>query len=374
MSSLNSIVLIVDHSSPTEALAMYLAGRGLTCVNIWSSMEAYEKLFRIPNYTYVVESFVFRGMQHLRDKIDDRTVLAVLNGTDVGLELADEIASELGVLKNGLTEVRADRCLTSIKLGEPCAVVSADSLGDKVVVKPRKSDGGYEGVSVQSSSDAIPFGMFAQPLYPNEHEFGVDIVSKDGQHHITSIWRYLKYPNSIANQRYELMSWNEDEALMERLAAFCQETLDSLEYRTGASHIELMLNDDIRLVECNFRPHGHLDDATMYKALGGRTQAVQLVSALLDDVPFRNSYRYSTEMFVHRLLITTTEEKQSCAFKWNELSKFISIGRTYRMHHPFEIVPPNQHAWRHLLANILIIGKSRAYLIAEEKRIRSILT
>lgn len=373
-------VLIVDPATPSTWFSIYCARRGLECITVWSSFIAYESQFKLTFNETITESFFYTTDFDLLKRLENKKVVCVSNGSDVGLELSDHISRLFKLTTNEYSDIRSDRYKTVAILNEPACIEQIENFiqtHNRIILKPRLSMGGYDRITILDHVKDIPAninGYFAQPFYEHGKEYGVDIVSKNGRHAITSVWKYIKHPGSIANIRYELLSWQEDRTVMEQIREYVIQVLNRLQYNLGASHIELMhVDGELRLIECNFRCHGHLFDPVMCRALDGKSQTALMTSAYFDDTQFDNYYEYKRTRRVHRVLLTPKTPVHASKISWDMIEKMETIGKIYKQHAWFETVPSNEYQWRHLLANILLIHESYDKLLQDESYIKSVL-
>ena len=143
----------------------------------------------------------------------------------------------------------------------------------RVVIKPTRgvaSDDVFMCDSVDSVREAfatiIESVVFGSPTQKNEaalvqefavgQEYAIDIVSKDGEHKVTAIWKYDKRPANGAPFVYFATKLFDGEEESEVICSYIKQCLDALDKRWGLSHNEVILTKDgPRLVEVNCRQH-----------------------------------------------------------------------------------------------------------------------
>src|SRR5690349_18803442 len=103
-------VVIVDGYSAGNLLAPEFRRRGVETVHVQSTPEIWPVLlptFRAGDYS---QNHAYRGdVGELVSKLKDLSLLAVLPGTETGVELADALAEKLGVPGNGTRKSEARR-------------------------------------------------------------------------------------------------------------------------------------------------------------------------------------------------------------------------------------------------------------------------
>jgi biotin carboxylase len=217
----------------------------------------------------------------------------ILPGTEVGVELADQLAAQVTPDVANVPELTSARrhkwemAQAAVKAGIPIirqictddpAEVSAwiereGLVGHDLVVKPPKSastDGvtrvhrghGWRAVfdaqlGKPNQWDVINDRMLVQE-YVTGTEFVVDSFSYEGIHTFTDVCRYKKIDNGPHMAVYDSMEWIPvDEAEVPALLDYTRRVLDAIGMRFGAAHVEVMLTESgPRLIEVNARPHG----------------------------------------------------------------------------------------------------------------------
>lgn len=217
----------------------------------------------------------------------------ILPGTEVGVELADQLAAQVtpdvanvpeltgarrhkwemaqAVAKAGIPIIRQ---ICTDDPAEVSAWIERENLtGHDLVVKPPKS-ASTDGVTRVHCGDGWRAVFDAQLGKPNQWdlindrmlvqeyvtgtEFVVDSFTYEGIHSFTDVCRYKKTDNGPHMAVYDSMEWipmNELEVPI--LLDYTMRVLDAIGMRFGAAHVEVMLTElGPRLIEVNARPHG----------------------------------------------------------------------------------------------------------------------
>ncbi|MGX7829183.1 ATP-grasp domain-containing protein [Actinokineospora sp. 24-640] len=287
-------VVVVDPYSSGNQLAPALRHAGLVPVAVTVS----DRVPPIYTGTYRPEDFdtvlVHTGdVAQTAAQLRALAPLAVVPGTESGVELADRLAATL-------TPGRAnDPALVAARRhkGAMAAAVAAAGLpavrqvcgadpdeiaagiervglaGRDLVVKPAKSGGTDDVTHVPAGGDWRPafhrvlgkrnqLGVVNTDVLVQEYlvgeEYVVDTCTVDGVHTLVDICRYRKRRNAGHMAVYDYMEWLPERTPgHERLTEFARAVLDAVGVRFGAAHTEVMLTaDGPRLIEVNARLAG----------------------------------------------------------------------------------------------------------------------
>lgn len=270
-------VVIVDAYSPTRRLAPEFHKAGYQVVRVQSTPEpplAYRGNFDLSPYV--------ANIVHTGDL--DATVAAVaaldpeaiVAGGEIGVEFADTLSAMMGLLGNGtaLSAARRDKYLqmeairaAGLRATRQLLVTDAAQLADwhrqvggRLVVKPVRSAAG-DGVSFCDSPETSVaayeatlgalncFSMPNEAVIAQEYlvggEYVVDTVSRDGQHHVTDIWKYEKITaNGITDLTNGLRLMPRHGDGQDAVVPYAFEVLDALGIAYGAAHLEIKLTPD----------------------------------------------------------------------------------------------------------------------------------
>lgn len=221
---MNKIVVIVDAFSTGKYLAPEINKRGYECVHVKSRADVpsyFTEGYRSEDF---LDEFVFNNnMQELDSFLSKYSVIAVMNGTETGVELTDLLALSLKVPGNKpssshLRRNKFDMIEAIRKAGLYAArqYVSENideilnwyhsnfTHGERIVIKPVNSAGTdnvifcHDENEIKNAAAAIlsqvnRLGLknkmvLAQSYLDGCDEYVVNTVSHDGNHHITDIW------------------------------------------------------------------------------------------------------------------------------------------------------------------------------------------
>eukprot|EP00744_Colponema_vietnamica_P007380 GILI01010628.1.p2 GENE.GILI01010628.1~~GILI01010628.1.p2 ORF type:complete len:459 (+),score=158.80 GILI01010628.1:94-1377(+) len=220
-------------------------------------------------------------------------VLAVIAGSEPGVEVADQLSSALNMPTANdlsLSAARRNKFLMNERIREcglrACAQFMSGSTDAvvqwaqnwnrfPVVVKPTTSLG-TDGVSlcdnieqVRAACDRVlgqvnPAGQVNEQVVVQEFlkgtEFVVDSVTFNGEHHLVVFWKYAKAEYN--GSKFVYLSTNPQPVDIpegEALTKYAHACVSALGIRYGPTHVEVMWTEEGPiLIEVNCRMHGSL--------------------------------------------------------------------------------------------------------------------
>ncbi|MFD5074441.1 ATP-grasp domain-containing protein [Streptomyces sp. NPDC058371] len=269
-------VVIVDAYGPTKPLAEEFRAAGVELVRVQSSP---------------VVPALYPGEVDLADYVDDilhdgdlaATVarcrayepVAVVVGSEPGVELADALGAELGLVSNGvaLSAARRDKyaMIETIRQAGLTTMrqIRSDSseelfewhrsIGGRVVVKPLRStgnDGVYFCDTPQESVVAYDKVVGAVNLFSERNaavvaqeylrgtEYSVNTVSRDGRRHVTDMWRTSRISvNGVIDFASQVHLMRRRGEVQDQLADYAGRVLDALEIQHGPAHLDIKITD-----------------------------------------------------------------------------------------------------------------------------------
>lgn len=324
----NPCVAVVDPITTGAVLAAEFAQRGCQVVAVWSSELSEDlKQDHLPEaankfqyYAEVTEQdSLDRTAAAVRAASNDLQLVACVVGAETGVRLADALSQELVLETNGTDTNRRDKsvqqqCVKAAGLravreccGTEWSAVEAFVDGEPlpVVVKPVES-AGSEGVKLCKTKDEarehfellmgsqLKLGNCGAVLvqeYLRGIEYVVDHVSLDGIHKTVMVWVYDKRPCNGADFVYfGMVPVASDSAIAQQLITYTRGVLDSIGFKNGPSHGEVMMTDEGPcLVEMNSRSHGGDGGwVPLARSLtGGYSQVDATIDACIDKDAFQ---------------------------------------------------------------------------------------
>ncbi|GAA5019701.1 ATP-grasp domain-containing protein [Kitasatospora paranensis] len=270
-------VVLVDPYAPARGLPPAFLEAGYRCVRLQSTAEI-PTVYRGPlDLDGYVANVVHRGdIEETLRQLSAYQPVAVLTGSELGVELADEISELMGLDTNGtkLSATRRDKFrmierVAAVGLRAPRqAHVTGEAelrswhreIGGRIVVKPLRSAAG-DGVTFCDTPDesaaALAAIMGRENIFslPNDGavaqeylqgaEYIVNTVSRAGQHHVTDSWGSGRLTvNGITDLLVESVLLEPDAPGLDALTAYAFAVLDALGIQYGPSHLEIKMTPD----------------------------------------------------------------------------------------------------------------------------------
>lgn len=365
--------LIIDVAVSGNSLAYEFVKRGYRIINVYSSKKVFQKLYKSLNTSLYETCLIYESDTQLIEDLEQykNDIICCLPGSDHGLLLSNHLNELFGLGANNTIIVNRFKVLQTV--GEPVTDNNFNEflhLHKKCVIKPKISYGGYDRVSVVESLDNVDTtDMFMMPFI-NGDEYVVDTVSFNGKHKLVSVWKYAK-ENGFWREKITLLDCNGNEELIKKLYNYTCEVLDKVNYKLGAAHIEIITENGIpKLVEINFRTHGHLDYETSFKILT-QPQIQLTVDAMVgDEIPFsdlRPVYCKKTNM--ERINLFNNRERRHSEFPWQQISKLPSFGVLFRHYLLFENIPVSKKSVESIPGEVILINIDQDQILKDEQEI-----
>jgi biotin carboxylase len=313
-------VVIVDAYGTSKALAEEFRAAGVELVRVQSS-PAVPGLFqgRPVDLTDYADNIVHDGdLAATLAKCRAHDPVAVVVGEEPGIELADVLSTELGLLTNGvemsaarrdkyamIEAVRRAGLTTMRQIRAESAEELFDwhrSVGGRVVLKPLRSTGGDGLHFCDTPADSARCfdkvvgalnlyserntGVVAQE-YLRGTEYSVNTVSRDGRRHVTDIWRTARISvNGIIDFASQVHLMRRRGEVQDQLADYAGRVLDALGIQHGPAHLDIKMTEaGPALVEVGARLCGGRIP-TFVRRLLGESQIDLTVDAYLNPQRF----------------------------------------------------------------------------------------
>ena len=313
-------------------LAEKLLERGAKCIAVESSPEMPELMksgFNPDMFLCIIRhDSDYKQTLHAVRRYQPAYVVA---GSESGVELAEKLASELGLPANGSSqsEARRDKYLMAeavrdkgLRTAEQFqsddieAIINwtINTLDWPVIVKPPKSVASDDvsccrsvdevrmaGERVLSGTNVLGcrnLSVLVQEFLPGT-EYVVDTVSYDGSRKTTAFWQYHRPPVAISGgfACYDAMTLlpyrGERQDIMQ---SYVFGVLDALDIRFGPAHCELMwVDDEPVLIEVAARLTAG-NNSILSGLCGGISQLDEVVDAMLSPDRFLASLSVQPEL------------------------------------------------------------------------------
>ena len=365
--------LIIDVALTGNGLAYEFASRGYRVINIYSSKQSFQKLYKSLNNTLYETCLIYESDQQIIADLEKykNDIVCCFPGSDYGQILSNQLNELLGLSSNNKTISNRYDVLRAV--GEPATDINFDEflrIHKRCVVKPKISHGGYDRVSVVESLDNIDtIGMFIMPFI-NGNEYVVDTVSMNGKHKLVSVWTYAK-ADGFWREKIILLDYIGNEELIRRLYEYTCNMLDKVNYVTGACHTEIIIEGDLlKLIEANFRTHGHLDYVSSFKILT-QPQIKLTADAFLGNAESFDDMSpvYIKKANMERINLFNNRERNYSEFPWQEFSKLPSFSMLFRHYSFFETLPVNTKTLESIPGEVILINADQEQLVRDEQEI-----
>jgi carbamoylphosphate synthase large subunit len=313
-------IVVVDAYRPVRPLVTAIREYGYSCVRVQSTSDTPPVYAGPPSIADdFVANIVHTGdFEATLDAVSAFDPVAVLAGGEVGVEFADRLSEELGLLTNGTARsaARRDKYLmietlraAGLNAAAQIRVTDEDALrawhaqrGGRVVVKPLRSAGGDGVVFCDTPHESVAafrrligrsnvFGSVNDGVVAQEYlggpEYMVNTVSRDGQHYVSDVWHTGRVQaNGMIDLCDALSLVDSGGPVVAALSDYAFQVLDVLGIRHGPAHLEIRLTPSGPcLVEVGARlPGGGI--AFQAGRSTGDSQADLTVSAYLEPEKF----------------------------------------------------------------------------------------
>lgn len=376
-------VVIVDDYAPTRRLAPHFREAGYECVRVQSTMEVptlYRSSCRLDGY---LANTVHTGsLRETLCELGQYEPLAVVAGSEVGVELADALSEGLGVATNGtaLSAARRDK-YTMIETIRAAGLRAAQQLrisserelqnwhkeiGGKIVLKPARSAAG-EGVHFcDAPEDSVAAyhklvgqaNIFAEPnesVVAQEYlvgaEYIVNTVSQAGRHHVCDMWRTVRVDvNGVLDALSGIYVIPREGAVQEQLVSYAGQVLDAIGIQYGPAHIEIKMTiNGPCLVEIGARIGG--SDNPYYAELAtGESQLNWTVDAYTNPGRFdsRCQENYKIRQYVASAVMLSPSQGTLLSYPYlSEVKRLESLLEIRMMIHPGDPIALSVGGARH---------------------------
>lgn len=364
--------LLVDVAVSGNSLAYEFVNRGFRVINIYSSKKTFQKLYKSLNTAIYETCLIYESDdQFLIDLKKYENIICCLPGSDHGVTLSNHINEMFGFAVNN--KIITDRYKVLQAIGEPCTDNNFDDFLNqykKCVVKPKVSYGGYDRVSVIESLDGVDTTDMLMMPYITGNEYVVDTVSLNGKHKLVSVWKYAKQ-NGFWREKIVLLDYVGNEELIQKLYDYTYNILGIVNYVTGACHTEIIIENNIpKLIEVNFRTHGHLDYASSFKILEQPQIKLTVDAYLGNDIPFTDlSPVYCKKANMERINLFNNRDRKNSEFPWQQFSKLSSFSMSFQHQSFFENIPISGKTLQSIPGEVTLINTDQDKLTKDEQEI-----
>lgn len=354
---MKKICIIVDPMSTSIYLPGALRSYGYTVVGIFTQGKKYCGIKnRSPRD---LDLSIYETGMEWPEQVNEHNVRFILPGADSGLYFSDHLSNLISldsandyvtssarrdkyqmieqIRRAGLTRIRQAQCQS---VQEVERFLNSFRI-DHSVVKPLEGMGSDQvwicddiSLALTAASNIFNtkniFGETNTRVLVQEFiagdEYMIDTISVQGQHKIVSMWAsYLGTEMSPVPLHADAI--DDAHEMYEGLRVYCQQVLDALGVKYGASHIEVKFNPKdscFNLIELNPRFHGSMDllfATTIY----GNNQVSELAASIADPERYLMSIHHSPKLKAHGRKVYLRSSVQGVAVKNLDESHFSSL-------------------------------------------------
>ena len=373
-------VVIVDSYAPTNRGRGSLLGNfkraGFGCVRVQSSTELPIVFQMPPNIDQYVANIIHTGnLDETLAALKLYSPVAVVSGSEVGVEFADTLSECLNLPTNGTDKSAARRdkfrmietirsaglnASSQIKIDGPDHLRQWHSdLGRRVVLKPIRGGGG-EGIrfcdTVEESLSAYHELINSGNAYTDHNEavvaqeylvgteYMVNTVSSDGMHHVCDIWQTNRLSaNNVLDLCGSVSILPPDRYPADVLIEYANNVLDALGICYGPAHLEIKLTPTGPfLVEIGARAAG---GDLQYNATlcTGESQIDWTVDAYVQRDRFKRRFQDTYKVMAH---FTCVALISPCSGTLVGYSRLAEIQNLESVHEIRQLVQPGEQLHR----------------------------
>lgn len=318
-------MVVVDPWSTGDRLCAEIVDFGYHVILLWEETNVRSKT--LPCSEVVLHKDFETTVATLRDTLaGEYDIVGVLPGSETGVLLAEKVANALHLPTNPplLAQARRNKFLMGETLKQKGVrsvyqLITRDWIEAKafiedfnptpfrIIVKPNMGAGSDDVHLCKSLEDVKRCfnivngklnslglkndGVLIQEFLEGD-EFVIDSVSRNGEHTITSLWKYDKRE---ANDRFNVYFGSfpmvNDSDLSQQLLEYMIQVLDALEFQNGPAHAEIkMTPTGPCLVEIGARCHGGCGTwVNVAQQCWGFDQITALIEANADTRPLETT-------------------------------------------------------------------------------------
>jgi hypothetical protein len=312
-------------------------------------------------------------------------ILFVFSCTESGQQLKDAIDYVLNLNnKHSLTfaNERYNKFVLYQTLGQESAITNFKEFANshnECVIKPAPVEysGGCLDVSFVNSQtvDITDRENFFISKFFNGDEYAVDFVSCNGNHKLVAVWKYIRNStDKIWKEKVELMHYNEDPQLINKIYEVATIWLDKLDHKFGPVHLEIKHNaGEFFCVEINFRLNGHMFYGSLAKQLAAN-QVDLTINCYTTQTQFSGELvKYNALGYISRVYLMNTEPKRKfSAVNWRGIETHSSVDAVYKHAWPWDELPVSQKTYQSSAAIVIMSNTDKTVLISNEGKVKEI--
>jgi hypothetical protein len=378
-------VLIIDSFRSHNALVYKCFAQNIIPIHIFSSKKIFEETFFAVSNHFFIKSFICEDFNKLIEDIKEYNIQFVFSCTDGSQQLKDRIDYALNLPNRNsavFAESRYNKFLLYQTLGQPASSINFKDFVNNhkdCVIKPApvKYSGGCLDVmfvTEETSNIADKENFFISKFFDGD-EYAVDFVSCQGRHKLVSVWKYIRNStDKIWKDRVELMHYDEDPALINKIYQASTDWLDKIEHTFGPVHLEIKHNNSqFFCVEMNFRLNGHMYYGSLLKQL-----EINQIDLTVDCYTLQEKFsgeliKYNARGYINRVyLMNTLPNRKHNDINWKSLETAESVDIVFKHVWPWEELPISEKTYQSASAIVIMSNADKTVLLLHENKIKEI--
>ena len=387
MDNSKKYVLIIDSFRSHNALVYRCFSQNIITIHIFSSKKMFEENFFAVSNHWFLKSFICEDVDVLVEDLYEyrNNILFVFSCTESGQRLKDSIDTALDLPNKHsfkFSQARYNKFALYQTLGQPSSAIDFKKFineHNECVIKPAPVE--YSGgcldvlfVTKETENLEDKENFFVSEFF-NGDEYAVDFVSCNGKHKLVAVWKYIRNStDKIWKEKVELMNYNEDPQLINRIYEVATMWFDKLEHKFGPVHLEIKHNaGEFFCVEINFRLNGHMFYGSLAKRLA--TNQIDLtINCYTTQTQFSDELiKYTALGYISRVYLMNTEpERKFSTVNWRGIETHQSVDAVYKHSVPWDDLPVSQKTYQSSAAIVIMSDVDKTLLAANENKVREI--
>lgn len=385
MDNTRKYVIIIDSFRSHNALVHRCASQHIIPIHIFSSKKSFDENFSAVTNSLFIRSFIFEDINMLIAELDEykHSILFVFSCTESGQQLKDAIDNALNLTNKHssmFANERYNKFVLYQTLGQKSAITNFKEFAgshNECIIKPSAVEysGGCLDVSFINSQtvDITDRENFFISKFFNGDEYAVDFVSCNGKHKLVAVWKYVRNStDKIWKEKVELMHYNEDPQLINRIYEVATIWLDKLDHKFGPVHLEIKHNaGEFFCVEINFRLNGHMFYGSLAKRLASN-QIDLTIACYTTQTQFSGDLvKYNALGYINRIYLMNTEpDRKFSTINWRGIETHSSVDAVYKHLAPWDDLPISQKTYQSSAAIVIMSDTDKTVLAINEEKVK----
>jgi hypothetical protein len=360
-------------------------GKKFNIINVISDEDHFSLYKNYVEYPGIADYSI-----HYNDlaKLDSLNITHILNGSDVGYKVYTKLISKyFPNITNQLLDIKINKYELYTYLKSKKIITTNQSIVNSLnykntnitkptVLKPINGAGGKDVFYINSVDELSVLETLQGNFMLQDRIFGdeysVDFVSSNGVHKLHAIWKYKKNDNHHHREEIDLVNPHTNPELLAKIYKYMSAIFSEIGHQNGPTHSEVMVSDDeINLIEINFRLHGHLGNGSQLLCIGA-SQAGETIKNYKNPTWTSKLDTYNYYQPLKKILLNNKKEKYIESIDWEEIEKIKSVLATYKHNNLMPGIVPVSTSVQTTLGFIMISNKDHEQFNKDVDTIRSL--